>query len=77
MKEEEKWYNMGFNEVPTCWDLLEYIMENNINISFEMGGNTSWWCVLRDNTRKAIVPVQSGKTIDEAIEKLWKKLYCK
>lgn len=74
---EEKWYERGFHEVPTCWNLLEHIMTNNINVSFEMGGNTSWWCVLRDHARKAIVPAQSGKTIDEAIEKLWKKLYCK
>lgn len=74
---EEDWSDMGWDHIPTCWELLEDIMENGINISFEMGGNTSWWCVLRDKNRNAIVPVQLGNTIDEAIEKLWRKLFCK
>ena len=56
---------------PTWGELLEDIFENYTNITCEFGGQTSFWMVIRDPSRTAIVPVQTGKDIDEVAQKVW------
>ncbi len=59
---------------PSIEQLLDDIFENHINISFEMGGKTSWWAVVRDTKRKAIIPVQTGKSPEEVVKRIWLKI---
>lgn len=63
-----------WDDRPSIEDLLADMFENNINISFEMGGQTSWWAIVRDTKRKAIIPVQTGKTPEEVVKKSWLEL---
>ncbi len=61
---------------PSLSELIEACMDFYYPSSFEMGGMNTWWAIIRENKiyRKALVPVQMGKTPEEAVAHLWIEL---
>ncbi len=65
-----------FIRKPSLSELIEACMDFYYPSSFEMGGMNTWWAIIRENKiyRKALVPVQMGKTPEEAVAHLWIEL---
>lgn len=62
-------------ELPTLSELIEACMDFYFPCHFNMGGMNTWWAVMRNETNnKAIVPVQTGSTPEEAVANLWLEL---
>lgn len=58
--------------MPTIEELIEACLDFYFPCSFEMGGKNTWWAILRDEKNvKALVPVQSGSTLLEAVANLY------
>jgi len=58
--------------IPDLNELIEACMGFYYPSSFSMGGKSSWWAILRDESNtKALVPVQTGSTPEESVAKLW------
>lgn len=67
--------NQPFAGVPTLSELIEACMNFYHPSHFNMGGMNTWWAILRDqNNSKALVPVQTGSTPEEAVAQLWLEL---
>ena len=63
--------------IPTLSELIEACMEDK-QYSFELGGQTSWFAIMRkDNNSKAVVPVQTAHTPEEAVAKLYLALHAR
>lgn len=57
------------------FELMKKCMDFYPGCTFEMGGRTSWWAIIRDSSnQRALVSVQSGKTPLEVPTKLYKTL---
>lgn len=60
---------------PTLSELIEACLDFYYPSHFSMGGMNTWWAILRDeHNSKALVPVQSGSTPEEAMANLWLEL---
>jgi len=71
---EVKLIKHGWDHEPSLGEVLEDIFENYINISVHIGGFNTWWCVIRDNMGKAVVPVQVSSTLENSVKMAWIKL---
>lgn len=64
--------NRDLRLYPTLSELIEACLDFYHPCSFEMGGENTWWAILRGKgNKRALVPVQVGSTPEEAVANLW------
>lgn len=66
------WQHSHSVYMPTLSELIEMCMDFYYPCQFNMGGMNTWWAIVRgEGNQKAIVPVQTGSTPEEAVAELW------
>jgi hypothetical protein len=61
-----------FGATPSWGEVLEDIFTDGCGgYTCEFGGDKTFWVVIRDRNRRAVIPVQVGRTLDEAAARAW------